>query len=75
MQDWPRERLDAVMKDEAAPVAKRAAARCWIDASLQGYTSSGAPVAGSDFDRICDRTEGKPKEQPSGPGNHWREWN
>lgn len=62
MQDWPRERILQLMEDKDSPVAQVAAARCWFDATSLGYTSSGAPVAGSDLDRICDRTDGKPNQ-------------
>ncbi len=72
MQDWPRSDIEKVMDDNGAPAAKRAAARCWFDATCKGYTSSGAPVAGSDLDRICDRTDSKPVQPVavSGQVNH-----
>jgi hypothetical protein len=60
MAGWPREEVTAVMNDPAAPSAKRAAARTWLDATCQDRTSSGAPVAGGELDRIMDRTDGKP---------------
>lgn len=62
MEKWPRSKLEAVMKDLNAPVAKIAAARIWIDASSKERNSAGMPIAGSDVDRIFDRTEGKPKQ-------------
>jgi hypothetical protein len=69
MQEWPRSQIEAVMNDNDAPAAKRAAARCWFDATMKGYTSSGAPVAGSDLDRICDRTDSKPAQPVVVSGN------
>lgn len=70
MQDWSSARLDAVMKNDDAPACQRAAARCWLDAMTRAYTSSGAPVAGSDLDRLCEQTAGKATQpvELTGPG-------
>ncbi len=62
MADWPPADVEAVMVDPAAPVAKRAAARVWLDAVSRACTAGGVPIAGAEFDRICDRTEGRPKQ-------------
>ncbi len=62
MADWPPAAVDAVMADAAAPVAKRAAARVWLDAVSRACTAGGVPIAGAELDRICDRTEGRPKQ-------------
>jgi hypothetical protein len=60
MQGWSMSDLQKVMDDTDAPISKKAAARCWIDAASVARTSSGAPIAGGEIDRIMDRTEGRP---------------
>lgn len=60
MQDWSTAQLEAVMADTNAPVSKKAAARCWLDAASKDRTSSGNPIAGGEIDRIMDRTNGRP---------------
>lgn len=62
MESWTREQLESVLSDTSAPVSKLAAARSWLDATVRGYTQGGNPVAGNDFDRILDRTIGKPAQ-------------
>jgi hypothetical protein len=52
MGDWKLSDILAAGKDEDAPATKRIAAGRLI----------GALVEGDDFDRICDRTDGKPKQ-------------
>ncbi|MBC7783165.1 MAG: hypothetical protein H7144_04935 [Burkholderiales bacterium] len=53
MQDMTRDELDRIFKDEAEPINRRTAAGIWIGASTTG---------GTDFDRIMDRTDGRPKQ-------------
>ena len=62
MQGWPKEKLRAIMKDPSASVARKAAARVWLHAGSARMNSAGMPIAGADFDRICDRTIGKPMQ-------------
>ncbi len=62
MQEWPLGKVMAVLKSRTASAKKKAAARVWLHACSQSMTSGGSPIAGPDFDRIMDRTEGKPKQ-------------
>lgn len=56
MQGWTLEELRAVATDANAPVNKVTAARTWLDAATNERT------CGAEFDRIMDRTEGKPPQ-------------
>jgi hypothetical protein len=62
MAEYSVSDLNAVLTDEAATAAKKAAARTWLDATTRLTTSSGVPIAGAEFDRIMDRTEGRPAQ-------------
>jgi hypothetical protein len=52
MQEWKRSEVENVIADPKTPINKLIAARRWIEAIDKG----------DDFDRVCDRTEGKPKQ-------------
>jgi hypothetical protein len=56
MQDWSCERIQKVFDDPKTPVVQKCAARVWLHAIADDHR------AGAEFDRICDRTEGKPVE-------------
>lgn len=62
MQGWPTDRVQSVADDESQPIAKRTAARAWLLAATKDTTTTGQPIAGPYFDRVCDRTDGKPIE-------------
>lgn len=62
MRKWPKDRLERVLESDKAPAAKKAAARVWLHAITTATTDKGTPIAGPELDRICDRTEGKPKQ-------------
>lgn len=62
MSDWSRIDLKVVMDDDNNPSTKIAAARTLYDMGSQERTSSGAPIAGPEFDRVMDYTIGKPKQ-------------
>ena len=55
MADWSRQEVEAVLASIDTPITKRIAAR-----RLLGADSDDARQAGADFDRIADRTEGRP---------------
>jgi hypothetical protein len=57
MQDWTLRRLRQAAGCPTAPVAKRAAAGLWVEASGNGQK------AGETCDRICDYTAGRPARQ------------
>jgi hypothetical protein len=57
-----RTELRAIVKDQTQPVNAIIAARRLLSAASAKLTTSGMPVAGADFDRIMDRTEGKPAQ-------------
>lgn len=63
MCGWGLDQLQSVMRDISAPVAKKAAARVWLDAASEERNSAGSPIAGGEFDRIADRTVGKPTQE------------
>lgn len=52
MVGWKHEKVKKVLDDDKAPMGKRIAARQMLDAMEDGTA----------IDRICDRTEGKPKQ-------------
>lgn len=52
MAEWSRKRVLGVANDAKAPMSWRIAARRLLEAAKVG--------GGWDFDRICDRTHGKP---------------
>jgi hypothetical protein len=62
MQDWPLAKILKVSDSETAPAVQRAAARCWLDAMSKDRNAAGSPIAGSELDRIMDRTQGKPTQ-------------
>lgn len=62
MNEWTKRQLEAVVNDVDAPASKVSAARVWLDAMSKERTSSGSPIAGPEFDRILDRTIGKPAQ-------------
>jgi hypothetical protein len=62
MAEWSADDIAAVLDDAAAPIAKKTAARVWLDASSRMTNAVGNPIAGPEFDRIMDRTEGKPTQ-------------
>jgi hypothetical protein len=62
MAEWPLAKIAGVTTDPDAPAAKLMAARRLLDACSEDRASSGMPISGPDFDRIMDRTEGKPKQ-------------
>ena len=63
MASYSPEDLRAVMADPAAPAAKLAAARVWLDAISSDRNAVNVPIAGAEIDRICDRTDGKPTQR------------
>ena len=62
MREWDAAQIEAVLHDTKAPISKVAAARIWVDAASRALNASGNPIAGSEVDRICDRTDGKPTQ-------------
>lgn len=38
------------------------AARVWLDATTMDRNNGGTPIAGAEFDRIMDRSDGKPHQ-------------
>jgi hypothetical protein len=58
MAGWTDAQLKAVLKDDEAPRAKKAAARKWMDAGCEDRTKGGTPVADSTLEQILDRTIG-----------------
>ena len=62
MAEWPLAKIESITKDADAPASKVMAARRLLDACSEYRSTSGMPIAGPDFDRIMDRTEGKPKQ-------------
>lgn len=62
MQGWTVKEVEAVMTDDSAPIIKKTAARALIDSATKDRNSAGMPVAAGDFDRIFDRTAGKPTQ-------------
>jgi hypothetical protein len=63
MTTWPLDKIRAVLKDPKARAAKIAAARVWIDACSEDRSAGGLPIAGGEFDRLCDRTTGRPAQE------------
>ena len=59
MARWPRSLVMRVLKDNTAPMVARAAAQRIIQAERKGFEG------GKEFDRICDRTSGKPHQAVS----------
>jgi hypothetical protein len=62
MADWTQAEVKAALDDPTSSLAKKAAARAWLDACSADRSSSGAPIAGTDLDRIIDHTAGKPTQ-------------
>ncbi len=62
MTDWPRSKIKEVLGNDALPVSQIIAARNIYHASCQALSSSGAPIAGPDFERFMDYTIGKPRQ-------------
>jgi hypothetical protein len=56
MSRWPRRLVMRVLKDATSPMVARAAAQRIIQAERKGFEG------GKEFDRICDRTTGKPAQ-------------
>lgn len=56
-----REELEKIRDNPRTPVAKRAAAIEWLNASSEDRTAAGMPINGVSADRISDRTSGKPQ--------------
>ena len=65
MAEWTVAELQAVKDDPKATAAKRTAARLWMEATSDDANTAGNPIAGAAFDRIMDRTEGRPKQAVS----------
>jgi len=61
MVQWTRGDVLAVLLDNDASLSKRIAARRLLAADDSTLTKAGASLAGPEFDKIVDRTEGKPK--------------
>lgn len=57
MATWTRGELQTVVDDDATPITQRIAARRLLAADDADHR-----IAGPDFDRVCDRTEGKPHQ-------------
>lgn len=58
MHDWKRSQLQAVCDDDDSPATQVLAAR----RLLGGMAADESPNPGADFDRVTDRTEGKPRQ-------------
>lgn len=56
-----REELEKIRDNPRTPVAKRAAAIEWLNASSEDRTAAGMPINGVSTDRISDRTSGRPQ--------------
>lgn len=62
MKGWPREKYKEIIDDPKESGERVAAALRWYYATSTDTNASGMPVSAPDFDRICDRTEGKPSQ-------------
>lgn len=62
LADAGDEEIARIARDKTAPVAKRAAARQWLQAISDRTTKVGLPLDGEALDRIADRTVGKPTQ-------------
>ena len=62
MSDYPRAKVQAVLDDPAAPMAKVAAARHVLGMCENGYSKSGKPLAIEDLREALDRSLGKPAQ-------------
>lgn len=62
MQGMSSEEYRAILDDPKETGVRKAAARVWLHGSSAEFNASGMPIAGPDFDRIFDRTEGKPTQ-------------
>lgn len=62
MKGWPRERYQAILENPNETGERQAVARVWWHATSAELNAAGSPIAGAEFDRICDRTGGKPKQ-------------
>jgi hypothetical protein len=62
MAEWTEKELKAVIADENSTASKKTAARVWLHATTMDLNSAGSPIAGAEFDRILDRTLGKPAQ-------------
>lgn len=60
MAEMSIEDIQAEFASSKTSAAAKIAARTWLDAMSPDRNSSGSPIAGGEFDRICDRTLGKP---------------
>lgn len=63
LQEKTEKELEKIASDEKAKANKRVAARLWLGALKDGWTKKGTRLAAADFDRIMDRTQGKPAQQ------------
>ena len=53
---WPKAMVEQVLRNPLIPMVVRSAARRVLGAEMQGF------AGGKEFDRICDRTIGKPHQ-------------
>lgn len=60
MSGWALDDIKSVANDDKSPASKVVAARAILNAASKRTTNTGAPICGPYFDRICDRTDGKP---------------
>ncbi len=58
MAMWNRAEVEAVFRDEAAPVASRAAARLWLLTFSDAETAAGHPVSLEGLEKLVSHTDG-----------------
>ena len=62
MQGWSAEELEKTANSKTAPAGEVIAAGRVLAAMSQAISKSGVPIAGPEFDRVLDRTIGKPQQ-------------
>jgi hypothetical protein len=60
LQDRTAKELRRILNTRGAPLTKVTAARLWLGAVSQDLDARENPIAGAEFDRILDRTLGRP---------------
>ena len=61
---WPKSMVEKVLQNPLTPMVVRSAARRVLGADQKGF------VGGKEFDRVCDRTSGKPHQSTRVRGRH-----
>ena len=63
LHNHPISYLKSIIRDKGSPVNKIMAARRLLNATLDDAKATGKLDPGRDFDRVCDRTDGKPLQR------------